>query len=83
MPIEFEGKSPSPAWMKKIIDLAEREKIRVIFIQKQFSSGIAGGISGDIKGTVYQPDPLRENWLEGMRESSELFSKAFKEGYGE
>jgi zinc transport system substrate-binding protein len=61
IPIEFEGKSPTPSVLKKIIDLANKENVRVIIVQQQFDTKQAKAIAESIQGKVIQLDPLAEN----------------------
>jgi zinc transport system substrate-binding protein len=71
--IEFEGKDPSPAHLKKVIDLAGRENIRAIFIQKEFPAALAEALAKDINGKVLQLDPLSADWLDNMRAMGDAF----------
>lgn len=64
--IEFEGKAPSPAHMKKMVDIAREEKIQTIFIQSQFETEKAKTIAKEINASIILIDPLSENWLEEM-----------------
>ncbi|NOR46316.1 MAG: zinc ABC transporter solute-binding protein [Candidatus Delongbacteria bacterium] len=66
VPIEFEGKSPSPATIKNIIDTAKEENIKVVIVQKQFDTKQAEAIAENIQGHVIQLDPLSENWIKNM-----------------
>lgn len=70
--IEFEGKSPSTAHMKKMVDIARAKKIKTIFIQSQFETAKAQSIAREIGGNVEAIDPLAENWL------GEMYSIAVK-----
>jgi zinc transport system substrate-binding protein len=71
-PIEFDGKSPSTAHMKKMVDIARKEKINTVFIQSQFETSKAETIAKEIGATVIPIDNLAENWL------SEMYSLAKK-----
>lgn len=64
--MEFEGKEPAPAHMKRIVDRAKAEDIRVIFIQKEFDQENATQLSKEIDGQLIQIDPLAENWMDQM-----------------
>jgi len=66
--IEHDGKTPSPAHMKHIIDLAKKHKIKTIFIQKQFNIENATIIAKEINAKLIQIDPLSINWLEEMNQ---------------
>lgn len=70
--IEFEGKSPSTAHMKKMVDLAKAEKINTVFIQSQFENAKAEAIAKEIGATVVSIDPLAYDWL---KETEEMAGK--------
>lgn len=65
--IEIDGKEPTPANIQKIIELAKKEKIKIVFVQKQFSMHNAEVIASEIDGKVVQIDPLDYNWSESIR----------------
>lgn len=75
LPIEIEGKTPSPAQMKEVIDTARQASVNVIFVQKQFDTHSAEAIAGEIGGRVVQLDPLAENWLENMKSIAQALVK--------
>ena len=64
--IEHDGKAPSPAHMKNIIDLAKENNIKTIFIQKQFNIENATVIAKEINAELVQVDPLSADWLTEM-----------------
>jgi len=60
--LEMDGKEPSPRHMKEIVDLAHRENIHVIFIQKEFDPAFAQQLAKEINGQVEIIDPLDYDW---------------------
>lgn len=66
IPVEVEGKSPTPAQLAQLIDLAKKMEIRIIFAQPQFSTKSAQLIAQAIGGDVILSDPLAENWAETL-----------------
>ncbi len=60
--IEYEGKEPSPAHMKKMVDMAREKDIKVIFVQKEFDRRNATIIADEIGATVVTIDPLSTSW---------------------
>lgn len=60
--IEFEGKNPSPAQMKALIDIARKEGINVVFVQQGFETKNATVIANEIGGKVYVINPLAYEW---------------------
>lgn len=64
--IEHNGKAPSPAHMKEMLELAKKHNIKVIFLQKQFNIENAKTIAAEIDADLIQIDPLSEDWLTEM-----------------
>ncbi len=62
--VEYEGKEPPPGRMKELIDLARKEKIRVIFVQKEFDNKNARVIASEIGASLKVIDPLSGDWME-------------------
>jgi zinc transport system substrate-binding protein len=67
LPIEVEGKAPNPANLKKVIDIARQDNIRIIFVQEQFDTNSARAVAAEIGGRVVKIDPLALDWLDNMR----------------
>lgn len=68
IPIEIEGKEPKPSELKGLIERAKAEKIRVIFVQPQFSQKSARMIAQSIEGSVVTADPLSPDWAENLKD---------------
>jgi zinc transport system substrate-binding protein len=75
-PIEIEGKSPGAAVLKKIIDIAKQENIRVIFVQQQFDSNSAQAVANEIDGKVIAMDPLAPDWLNNLKKMALIFKES-------
>ena len=65
-PLEIEGKTPSPAHLKKIIDLGRKENINSIFIQSQFDQRNAEVLADEIDAKIIPFNPLDEQWDKQM-----------------
>lgn len=76
--IEYEGKSPSTAHMKKMIDQAEEKSINTIFVQTQFETTKANAIAKAIGAKVETVDPLSEDWLNEMYAITRKLEQSFK-----
>jgi len=79
IPIEIQGRTPNPKELSVLLSFANYKKIRVIFIQQQFSSREAEVVTDAIKGKVIKIDPLAEDYLENLR----VITKNLMEGMGE
>lgn len=60
--IEFEGKSPSPSQMKNLIDVAKKEKVNTVFVQKGFDVKNAEVVAKELGTKVYEINPLSYEW---------------------
>ena len=78
IPIEIEGKYPKPARLKKLIEYARERRIKVIFVQPQFSAKSAQTIAKAIGGQVVFADPLALNWEDNLRQLALKFKTALK-----
>lgn len=73
--IETGGKSPSPERLMKLIDLARREGVKVIFVQKGFATKSAEVIARELDAQVAELDPMEKDWLTNMRRVAETFRR--------
>ncbi|MGN7610947.1 metal ABC transporter solute-binding protein, Zn/Mn family [Magnetococcales bacterium HHB-1] len=78
MPIEIEGKDPKPAQLMALIKHARENRIKVIFVQPQFSAKSAKLIAREIGGQVAFANPLAENWMANLRQVADKFQAALK-----
>jgi len=65
--LEIEGKTPSPAHLKEMTDLALRYQISKILIQNQFDRKNAEVLARETGCEIIQFDPLDLHWNEQMR----------------
>ena len=66
MPVEIEGKEPGAKQLARIIDRAKKDKVRVIFVQPQFSPKSAEAVAKAIKGAVVPINPLARDYLTNL-----------------
>ena len=78
VPIEIEGKDPKPAQLKKLIQHARENKIKVVFVQPQFSTKSAKLVAREIGGQVAFANPLAEDWMANLRQVADKFQSALK-----
>lgn len=78
VPVEIEGKNPKPAQLKKLIEHARKNGIRVIFVQPQFATKSAELLAREIGGKVVFADPLAEDWFDNMRNVAAKFKAALR-----
>ncbi len=78
VPVELEGKDPSPKQLQILIHEALEDNIKVVFVQPQFSKRSAEVIAGAIGGSVAVADPLAEQWETNLRDVADKFKAALK-----
>jgi zinc transport system substrate-binding protein len=66
--VELEGKSPAPRQLRALIQRAQSEGVRIIFVQPQFDPRSAQAVAEAIGGAVVPLDPLAKNVLENLDE---------------
>lgn len=65
-PMELEGKTPSSAYLKDLVDLGKKEDIKVIFLQMQFDQHNAEVLAKEIGAEIVQINPLDPEWYQQM-----------------
>jgi zinc transport system substrate-binding protein len=64
--IEEEGKTPSPAHMKELVETCRRENVKVIFVQPEFDKRNAEVIAKETGLKIIDINPLNYDWREEM-----------------
>ena len=75
IPVEVEGKEPSAQDLAKLVDLAKEKKVKVIFVQTQFSPRSAEVVAQEIGGEVVAVDPLAKDYIANMDNVSDVFAR--------
>ncbi len=68
LPIEFEGRDPSPKQLNATLNEARKDHIKVIFIQPQYSSKGAALIAKELGAQLVILDPYSEDYFAAMRD---------------
>ncbi len=77
IPIEYEGKEPTPRILAELMSKAREHGIRTIFIQPQFPRRSAEAIARQIDGTVVTADPLAYDWFDNLRTVAQSLAASF------
>lgn len=64
--IEIEGKEPSIAQMKELVEQLKSQKVTKILTQKQTSDAAAVTIAREVGAQVVEFDPVAKEWLDNM-----------------
>jgi zinc transport system substrate-binding protein len=68
IPVEFEGKEPTPSRMRDLIDRARKERLKIIFVQKEYDTKNARAIADEIGAEIKIIDPLSEDWMKATND---------------
>lgn len=78
VPVEIEGKHPKPSQLKELIEHAKERRIKVIFVQPQFSTKNAETIAKAISGEIVFANPLAEDWGNNLLQQAKKFKSALR-----
>ncbi len=73
--MEFEGKNPSPSQIRELVDLARREKINTVLIQRGFDTKNAEVIAKEIGADVFEVDPMTYEWDKELVRIASILSR--------
>jgi zinc transport system substrate-binding protein len=79
IPIEEEGKAPTPVGLANLVDQAKENNIKVIFATPEFETKTAEMIANEIGGSVILISPLAEDYIENLTIISEEIVKSLQE----
>lgn len=78
MPIEIEGKEPKFSELKNFIKQAKNNSVKVIFVQKEFSSKMAKVIAKEAGAKVVKVSPLSSDWARNLELVAKIFVSNLK-----
>ena len=78
-PVEIEGKEPTAKQLAALIERAKAARVRVIFVQPQFSEKAAQAIAEAIGGAVVPMDDLPRDYLKNLEDMAEKIRTALKQ----
>ncbi len=78
IPVQIEGKNPTPKTLINLIKYAKSKDIKVIFVQPEFSKKSAEVIARNIGAKVVTLDPLSPNWSKSIKHAVDAFGTYLK-----
>ncbi len=75
--LESGGKEPTPQHLAEVVDLAEEEGIKIIYIQSEFDREHARVFAEEIGGKIIQIRPLDPAWSENLMEITQILADNF------
>jgi zinc transport system substrate-binding protein len=76
--VEIEGKEPSPKQLSRLINMAKKEEVRVIFVQPQYATKEARTVARAIGGVVVPINPLPRNYLKNLEDMANIIEKGLR-----
>ncbi|MDD5419897.1 MAG: zinc ABC transporter substrate-binding protein [Methanomicrobiaceae archaeon] len=76
IPIEHDGKEPTPQGLEHLIRQAKEDNITVVFASPEFSTRSAEVVAAEIGGEVVMVSPLARDYLENMKSVADAFSRS-------
>ncbi len=77
--LEEEGKEASPLDLQRVIDLAKKEKIKVVFYQAELDSKQARTLAAEIGGRTEMIAPLAPDYIENLQKTARIFQQVLKD----
>lgn len=74
IPIEVNGQEPSAQELARLIQTAQAENIKVVFVQPEFSQEDAQTIAKEIGGEVLSISSLAPDWLANLQKVADTFA---------
>jgi len=78
IPMEWEGKEPSPSYLKELVKTAATSNIRAILIQQQFNTSEAETLAAETGSEIIPIDPLSYNWEKEIKHITTELARALK-----
>ncbi|NOR75981.1 MAG: zinc ABC transporter solute-binding protein [Draconibacterium sp.] len=75
--LETGGKEPTPQQLVRVVDLAKKENLQIIYIQSEFDVEHARVFAEEINGEIIQIWPLNPAWEENLMEMTNIFIDNF------
>ncbi|MCT4637654.1 MAG: zinc ABC transporter substrate-binding protein [Bacteroidales bacterium] len=78
IPMEIDGKTPTPVYLQQIVDKAKAEGITTVFIQKEFDKENAKLLAEEIGGEVIVINPLDGDLINNIEDIAEKLKHSLK-----
>lgn len=75
--LESGGKEPTPQHLRKVVDIAKAENIKMIYIQSEFDREHARVFAQEIGGDIIQVWPLNPDWAQNLRNMTDILIDNF------
>lgn len=76
--IEAGGKTPGASDIRKLIDLARADSIRIILVQREYDTAVASSVAHEIGARTVRFDPMAYDWPQNMQQMVENLGKTLQ-----
>jgi zinc transport system substrate-binding protein len=76
IPVEFNGKEPTPLRLRELIDRARKDHLKTIFVQREYDTKNAKAIASEIGASLVIIDPLSGDWQKSTTDILEALHKS-------
>jgi zinc transport system substrate-binding protein len=76
--LEEEGKEATPQHLQAMLDLAEKENIKVIFYQEEIDSRQSEAFAEEIGGKTMKLSPLAADYIDNLKSMTDLMAEVMK-----
>jgi zinc transport system substrate-binding protein len=76
--LEEEGKEATPKHLEDMIDLANKENIKVIFYQSEIDSSQSKAFAEEIGGKTVMLSPLADNYIDNLRNMASALAEGMQ-----
>ncbi len=77
VPVEFEGKEPTPSRLIELADRARKENLKIILVQREYDTKNARSIADETGARVVIIDPLSEDWYKSTIDIINILKESF------
>lgn len=76
--LETNGKDIGPRGLSRLVDMANSEGIKTIFIQQQHADGVARTLANELQAEIVNIDPLAEDYIDNLSLVSKKIAEAIR-----
>ncbi|MCF6356793.1 MAG: zinc ABC transporter substrate-binding protein [Draconibacterium sp.] len=75
--LETGGKEPTPKQLARVVEVAKKENLKIIYIQSEFDLEHARVFANEINGEIIQVWPLNPEWGKNLMDMTNIFIANF------
>ena len=75
--LETGGKEPTPKQLARVVEVAKKETLKIIYIQSEFDLEHARVFADEINGEIIQVWPLNPEWEDNLLKMTNIFIENF------